>query len=45
MRTWYEYKEHVKAIYPEMAKEIEKVEALATSIGLNFDGRESKEKE
>ncbi len=32
MRTWNDYKEHVKVVDPEMAKDIEEVEGLSEIV-------------
>lgn len=33
MRTWNDYKEHVKAVDPEIKKDIEEIESLSSIVG------------
>ena len=39
MRTWNDYKEHVKAIDPEGKKDIEELEALASIVSAIIEKR------
>lgn len=39
MKTWNDYKEHVKAIDPEFEKDIEEIEILAAIIGTMIEKR------
>ena len=39
MKTWNDYKDHVKAVDPEFTKDIEELEILATIIGTMIEKR------
>lgn len=39
MRIWNDYKEHVKAVDPEIAKEIEEVENVSAIVGAMIEQR------
>lgn len=39
MRTWNDYKDHVKAIDPEAKKDIEEVESIAAIVGALIEQR------
>ena len=39
MRTWDDYKEHIKATDPEGKKDIEEIESLATIVGTIIEQR------
>ncbi len=39
MRTWNDYKDHVKAIDPEGKKDIEEIESLAAIVGAMIEQR------
>ncbi|MCQ2771559.1 MAG: helix-turn-helix transcriptional regulator [Clostridia bacterium] len=41
MRTWNEYKEHVKAVDPELKNDIEEIEALSSIVGSMIEKRNS----
>lgn len=41
MRTWNEYKEHVKAVDPESKNDIEEIEALSSIVGSMIEKRNS----
>ena len=41
MRTWNDYKEHVKAVDPELNNDIEEVEALSSIVGAMIEKRNS----
>ena len=39
MRTWEDYKDHIKATDPEGKKDIEEIESLATIVGTIIEQR------
>ena len=39
MKTWNDYKEHVKAIDPESKKDMEEIESLAAIVGAIIEQR------
>lgn len=39
MRTWNDYKDHVKAVDPEIAKDIEEVENTSAIVGAMIEQR------
>lgn len=41
MRTWNDYKEHVKKVDPESKKDIEEIEALSSIVGAMIKKRNS----
>lgn len=41
MRTWNDYKEHVKAVDPELKNDMEEVEALSSIVGAMIEKRNS----
>ena len=41
MRTWNEYKEHVKAVDPELKNDMEEIETLSSIVGAMIEKRNS----
>lgn len=39
MRTWNDYKEHVKEIDPELKKDMEEIESLSSIVGAMIEQR------
>lgn len=39
MRTWNDYKEHVKAVDPEIKQDIEEIESLSSIVGAMIEQR------
>lgn len=41
MRTWNDYKEHVKAVDPELKNDMEEIETLSSIVGAMIEKRNS----
>ena len=41
MKTWYDYKNHVNAVDPEMAKDLKETEEIAAIVSAMIEQRKS----